>query len=152
MMVDVVPSQLLVFGVTVMNTATLAPVGTARLYFSRKGVELVDHPANGMSHTGLGAVVATIGSVKCRRCVFVSGRDRSGVRTFVLNECDFDGPVMVKAWYADTSFNETFALCDPATGIAAGGKLTGHNDDHIGRDGRGVVFQGHEPFSNVKNF
>jgi len=127
----------------------LSPVGTARIYFSRNGVELVDHPANGMSHTGIGAVTAMLGKIKCRRCVFVSGRDHSGLRTFVLNECDFDGPVMVKVWYTDSTFNETFALCDPATAVAKGGKLTGHNDDHIGRDGRGVDFQGHEPFSEM---
>ena len=132
-----------------MKTATLTPVGTARLYFSRNGVELVDHPANGMSHSGLGCSVAMLGKVMCRRCVFVSGRDSSGLRTFVLNECDFDGPVMVKAWYSDTSYNEVFALCDPETAVARGGVLTGHDDSHIGRDGRGVDFQGHEPFSNL---
>lgn len=59
-----------------MSTATtLGHVGTARLYFSRNGVELVDHPANGMSHTGLGPIVATLGKISCRRCVFVSGRN-----------------------------------------------------------------------------
>lgn len=132
-----------------MKTATLTPVGTGRVYFSRNGVELVDHPANGMSLGGLGCVVATIGSVKCRRCVFVSGRDHTGLRTFVLNEEDFGGPVMAKAWYSDNSFNEVFALCDPATAVARGGVLTGHNDDHIGRDGRGVDYQGHEPFGEM---
>ena len=108
---------------------------------------MVDHPANGMSHTGLGCEIATIGKVSCKRCVFVSGRDQTGMRTFVLNECDFGGPVMVKVWYSNREFNETFALCDPDTAIAHGGTLTKHNDDHIGRDGRGVDFQGHEPFS-----
>jgi len=124
----------------------LGTVGTGRMYFFRNGVELVDHPANGMSCSGLGAIVAKIGKVDCRRCVFVSGRDASGVRTFVLNECDFDGPVMVKTWFVRREYNETFAICDPATAVARGGVLTGHDDSHIGRDGRGVDYQGHEPF------
>ena len=131
-----------------MKTASLTPVGTARVYFSRDGVELTAHPANGMSITGNGCNVATLGKIKCRRCVFVSGRDRSGMRTFVLNEEDFDGPVMVKAWFGPGE-TEVFALCDPATAVAKGGVLTGHDDSHIGRDGRGVDFQGHEPFSNL---
>jgi hypothetical protein len=127
--------------------ATLGKVGTGRVYFSRNGVELVDHPANGMSIGGIGCTVAMLGKIHAKRCVFVSGRDHTGVRSFVLNECDFDGPVMVKTWFPVKEYNETFALCDPATAVAKGGVLTGHDDSHIGRDGRGVDFQGHEPFS-----
>tara|TARA_R110000824_G_scaffold77749_2_gene196504 strand:+ start:639 stop:1046 length:408 start_codon:yes stop_codon:yes gene_type:complete len=130
-----------------MRKSTLGKVGTGRVYFSRDGVELVDHPANGMSIGGLGASVATFGKLRCHRCVFVAGRDHTGVRTFVLNEEDFGGPVMVKTWFPAKEYNEVFALCDPVTAAAKGGVLTGHDDSHIGRDGRGVDFQGHEPFS-----
>jgi hypothetical protein len=132
-----------------MKNASLTPVGTARVYFSRNGVELVDHPANGMSISGNGPAVAMLGKIRCHRCVFVSGRDHTGLRTFVLNEEDFNGPVIVKTWFPVREYNQTFALCDPATAVARGGVLTGHDDSHIGRDGRGVAFQGHEPFSNL---
>ena len=132
-----------------MKNASLTPVGTARVYFRRNGVELVDHPANGMSISGNGPAVAMLGKIRCHRCVFVSGRDHTGLRTFVLNEEDFNGPVIVKTWFPVREYNQTFALCDPATAVARGGVLTGHDDSHIGRDGWGVDFQGHEPFSNL---
>ena len=133
-----------------MKAASLGQVGTGRVYFSRDGVELVDHPANGMNITGIGCTVAMLGKIAAKRCVFVSGRDSRGdVHTFVLNEEDFGGPVMVKTWFPAREYNEVFALCDPATAVAKGGVLTGHDDSHIGRDGRGVDFQGHEPFSNI---
>jgi len=121
--------------------------GTSRIYFSRNGQELVDHPANGMSYSGLSCSVAYIGKTMCRRCVFVCSGYGESYQSFLLTEDDFDGPVMVNTWHPATEYNETFALCNPATAVAAGGKLTGHTDDHIGNDGRGVAFQGHAPFA-----
>ena len=120
--------------------------GTSRIYFSRNGVELTDHPANGMSYSSVSCYVATIGRTKCRRCIFVDSGHGSTSNSYLLTEADFDGPVMVRTWHPAREFNETFALCDPATAVANGGHLSGHTDEHIGPDGRGVAFQGHLPF------
>lgn len=121
--------------------------GTSRIYFSRNGVELVDHPANGMTFSGLGCSIANIGRTMCRRSVWVdNGLRGDRFQSYIVNEEDFDGPVMVNTWHSAREYNESFALCELQTAIDKGGIPTGHKDT-IGRDGRGVEFQGHAPFS-----
>ena len=124
--------------------------GTSRIYFSRNGKELTDHPANGMTFSGLGCSIAYIGKTMCRRSVFVDNGLRGGdFQSYILNEEDFDGPVMVNTWHPAREYNETFALCELQTALDKGGKATPHKDT-FKRDGRGIEFQGHAPFGEYK--
>lgn len=118
----------------------------SKVYFYRNGQELVDHPANGMTYTGMGCSVATCGKYRVHRSVFVATSPRG--QSYIVNECDFDGPVMVKIWAPgiEKRYIEWIALAEPETAVARGGKLSGHVCN-FERDGRGVEFQGHAPFS-----
>ena len=122
-------------------------MASSKIYFYRNGVELTDHPANGMDYTGCGPFIAEIGKHRVHRSVFVGKGYGRNYSTYIVNECDFDGPVMVKVWAPgiDKRYIEWFALAELETATARGGKPSGHVDN-FARDGRGVEFQGWAPF------
>jgi hypothetical protein len=120
-----------------------------RAYFFRNGVELTDHPANGMSFSTLFASTGHIGKYTARFAMCVNKPGDRKMQEYFLSVEDFDGPVMVKAWYAPGCV-EWFCLADHDDVVAAGGQVGDHGATiHRNRDGRGRDYQGWMPFSEL---
>ena len=123
--------------------------GTGRVYFTQNGTELTDHPANGLAYLGRGSFVAKFENVK-NGMVFdfleVGGKDG---KVYGLFPDAFDGPVKVKFWFPkdeDFDYTETAGFASKSDAIAAGATDSGYDNGHCERDGRGVDFQGWNPW------
>ena len=117
----------------------------ARIYFFRNKAELIDHPANGMEFVGQASKTGQIGRFTAHGKLFVKKPGRNNP-TLLIDPSDFGGePLMAKKWYGKGEV-EWVAFATKEQVAQAGGTSSEFSDDHIGRDGRGVDYQGHWPF------